>query len=317
MDLSYLLWLQGIREGAPFAEQFFSLISAIAASSALVIIPCLLYWCFDKRAGAFIVFSFSIGMLITNFTKILVCCYRPWVRSADIRPAESALAKATSYSFPSGHSTTASSLIGGLGWYYRNKSRILFALCWVFVLLVAFSRNFLGVHTPQDVVVGVLVGVFSIYAARALMSWLDGGQGRDNVFLVAGLVVSVVAIAVSLLKPYPLDYDSTGALLADPYEAQTDVFKTIGCVLGVVVGWYLEHRFVRFEVTPHMGAKRIALRLVVGSLVLALFFALSMLLKAVLDYRWYELIKYTLIVLSSVFVGPAAFSAAERRMGLA
>ncbi len=109
MDLSYLLWLQGIRESLPgFVEQFFVIVSAIAASSALVVIPCLLYWCFNKRAGEFLVFSFCISIFVTNLVKSIVCCYRPWLRSPDIRPAEGALKKATGYSFPSGHSSTAS-----------------------------------------------------------------------------------------------------------------------------------------------------------------------------------------------------------------
>ncbi len=147
VDISYLLWLQGIREALPsFFESFFALVSAIAASSALVVLPCLLYWCLDKRGGEFLLFSFSMGSMCNQLIKNTVCAYRPWIRSPDIHPTEGSLAEATGYSFPSGHTQAAATLIGASGWRYRKKWPALNVACWVFVLLVAFSRNFLVVR---------------------------------------------------------------------------------------------------------------------------------------------------------------------------
>lgn len=316
MDITYLLWLQGIRESLPdFVEQFFVIVSAIAASSALIVLPCLLYWCLDKRTGQFIVFTFAISSFVNNVIKCMVCCYRPWIRSADIHPSAEALPEATGYSFPSGHTQTAASLIGATGWTYRKRWPWLNIACWVFVALVAFSRNFLGVHTPQDVIVGLLEGIAVIAFVQRLMPWIDRVYGRDTQVLVFTLLAIAAGLGLSMLRAYPMDYDASGALLVDPARMQVDLYKTSGVLAGGVLGWYLERKLLSFETDPHAGWKRFALRLVIGFAVVAvLHIAPRPLVDMGLDERWYELIKNFLTILGAVFAGPAAFCAVERQL---
>ena len=315
MDIAYLLWLQGIRESVPhFVEQLFVVISAIAASKALIVIPALLFWCLDKRAGRYVLFTFAIGTLANQFVKNTVCAYRPWVRSADVHPSAGALEEATGYSFPSGHTTVSATLLGAIGWWYRKSIPVLTVVCWVFVLLVAFSRNFLGVHTPQDVVVGLLVGILSIAAVSRLLAWVDAGEGRDVRVLVVALVVAVAFVAYAYLKPYPMDYDASGALMVDPVKMQVDCFKAAGVFVGAVLGWFLEQRYVKFEVDPKkFGWRRMALRFVVGMAVVLALYACTRPLGAVLvDDRWCELVKNFVLVFGAAYLAPLAFVAVER-----
>ncbi len=316
VDISYLLWLQGIREVLPsFIESFFALVSAIAASSALVVLPCLLYWCLDKRGGEFLLFSFSMGSMCNQLIKNTVCAYRPWIRSPDIHPAKGSLAEATGYSFPSGHTQSAVTLIGASGWRYRKKWPALNVACWVFVLLVAFSRNFLGVHTPQDVIVALIESIAIIAASTALLNGIDEDEDRDNIVCVAGLIFTFLYIAYIALKPYPLDYDASGALLVDPFDMQIDCFKSAGVFSGAVLGWYLERHLIGFEVTPKMGWKRVALRFGVGIAVVAvLHLAPRVLLLIGIPETWYELIKNFFTVFGAAFVSPLAFTAVEHRV---
>lgn len=316
MDIDYLLWLQGIRETLPpVVEDFFVVVSAIAANTALVIIPCVLYWCLDKRAGVYVMFSYSMGTLLNQFMKNTVCCYRPWMRDAAVHPAEAALPQATGYSFPSGHTQGATSLVGSLGWYYRKRWRALLVGCALFALLVAFSRNFLGVHTPQDVLAGLVEGVLMLLAVERLLAWIDEAPERDVRVLVVSMIVLVGYVAYIYLKPYPMDYDAAGNLLVDPVVMQVDCFKAAGLFAGVVLGWFCERRFVAFEAGfKRLGWKGVALRMGVGLAVLAVFFLVpSLLLKPVLDERWYELVKNAVAIFGAIFVAPAAFSAVERR----
>ena len=68
------------------------------------------------------------------------------------------------FSFPSGHATMAP-LVFGLGvlvWsapWSRGTRVALLALAATFSLLIAFSRVYLGVHWPSDVLAGLLMGV--------------------------------------------------------------------------------------------------------------------------------------------------------------
>lgn len=316
MDIQYLLWLQELKQALPSSvEQFFVIVSAIAASSALIIIPCILYWCLDKRAGQSIVFGFAMGSLCNQFLKNTVACYRPWVRSTAIHPTEAALPEATGYSFPSGHTQGATSLFGGLGWYLRKTHLPLSILCWAFVLLVGISRNFLGVHTPQDVIVALLEGIASVALGELLINWAGAQEGRDTKVLVIGVILATAFLVFVTVKPYPIDYDATGALLVDPVAMQVDCYKSGGLALGLVTGWYLERRKLSFVVDSNaLGWKGIARRLFVGIVVVLAFHLAPRLLASVLtDQRCLELIKYFLTAFAAVFAAPLAFCAVERR----
>lgn len=46
------------------------------------------------------------------------------------------------------------------------------------ILLVMFSRNYLGVHTPQDVLTGAAVGLLSAFLLPCLLRWAEKGPNR-------------------------------------------------------------------------------------------------------------------------------------------
>ncbi len=316
MDIEYLLWLQGLRESLPaFFEQFFAIVSAVAISKALIFGVCLIYWCLDKRAGQYVLLSFCFGALVNQFIKNMACAYRPWIRSTQIQPSQAALPDATGYSFPSGHTQTSANVFGAIGWYYRKRWPVLNVLCWVFVILVAFSRNFLGVHTPQDVIVGLIEGFVVVLLVERLIAWIDGAPGRDARVLATTLVAIVAFIAIATLKPYPMDYDAAGKLLVDPADMVVDCFKVAGMAVGAILGWFLERRFVRFEVNPkEAGFKRMAVRFAIGALVVVLFSLAPKLLQMLgIGQNWYEFLKSFLSIFAAAFVAPLVFTAIERK----
>lgn len=316
MDLDYLLFLQGVREGLPgFVTQFFVAVSAIAASAVLVLVPCFIYWCLDKRGGQFLVFSFALASTCNQLVKSIACVYRPWVRSPAIRPVEAALPEATGYSFPSGHTQVAASVVGGLGYHYRKRWPALFVGCWVLVALVALSRNVLGVHAPQDVLVAITESVIIILLVDPLLRWVDDKDGRDAIVAVAGVAITLAFLVFCILKEYPVDYDATGAVLVDPKAMVVDCYKSAGASLGAFAGWFLERRLVGFETNARAGWRRHGLRLFVGIVVVvAMHLAPRLLLLVGMTQEWYELVKSLSTILATTFVAPMAFSALERRL---
>ena len=64
-----------------------------------------------------------------------------------------------SFSFPSGHVFFSSCFCGAMMLSLCRGSRLSFIACAIFVLTVGWSRVYLGVHYPTDVIAGLLAGI--------------------------------------------------------------------------------------------------------------------------------------------------------------
>ena len=119
--------------------------------------------------------------MLNGIIKLTVCAYRPWIRSDLIEPAGDSKVAATGYSFPSGHTTVATITYGTVSVWQKDKRKWLSILCVVLILLTAFSRNFLGVHTPQDVVVGFTVSILIIWIVGMVQKKIEGNEKLTDI----------------------------------------------------------------------------------------------------------------------------------------
>ena len=245
MDIDYLLLLQNFREATGnVLSPFMGEVSKFAVSNLPFMFMFLIYWALDRQAGKRIIFGMALGNLMNGFLKLVFCVYRPWIRDARVLPYGDAKVAATGYSFPSGHSTFATGIFGGIGvWQYKQRHRVIAALCWIFMALVMFSRNYLGVHTPQDVLVGFASTAIMIWVAYRIEAWTDEDNSRDLIVMIVGIAVCVAAGIFYFVKPYPLDYAADGSLLVDPAVMRIDSFQGIGFVSAYVIARYFERRF--------------------------------------------------------------------------
>ena len=116
------------------------------------------------------------------------------------------------------------------------------------ILLVMFSRNYLGVHTPQDVVGGLLLCLLVMYFNARVLEWAEQKQGRDLLVYLGGIVFFGAALIYMTGKTYPMDYTADGRLLVDPVNMIAQGYTGVGCAIGFLTGWLLERRFVCFEI---------------------------------------------------------------------
>ena len=313
MDIEYLLWLQGIRESsAPFVRELFRFLGGDGLIAVMLPLVCLAYWCLDRDRGMLAVLGYGYSGVTNQLIKNTVCCYRPWVRDPRIVPEASAIPGASGYSFPSGHSQSAASMLGGLGWLWRER-RWPLVLSAAVVFLIAFSRNFLGVHTPQDVIVGISEGILAIWLTGMLFDWVDAEEGRDLRLLVVTILVSVAYLLYVTLKPYPVEYVD-GQLLVDPAEMLVDCYKTGGVLIGTIVGWFVERRWIRFS-TDDVAVAQGALRMVVGLvLVVVVYVPLGHAFVAVMGPLWGQLVRHLLSLFTATALAPMAFVEVERRV---
>ena len=244
MDLTYLLWLQDIREATGNIFTPFMDIVSWAAVRIIILVPFFVYWCISKRDGLFMILSCRISSFINQISKLAVCAYRPWIRDARIVPAGDAVKSAGGYSFPSGHTMDSAPVYAGLVVLTRKKAKIFAYLCGLMIILTAISRNYLGVHTPQDVVVGSILGIFSVYIASRIMAHPD----RENMYMLMGIVISIAGLVYVMTKSYPMDY-ANGKLLVDPAKMTPYGYGTCGAMLAFIAGRYIERKYVNFTET--------------------------------------------------------------------
>lgn len=310
MDIGYLLWLQGIRTSSPpVVQAFFSFLGSDAASVAVMLIPCLAYWCLDKRRGLLALVAYGSSWLCNQLLKNTFCYPRPWLRDPRVIPDPTAIPGASGYSFPSGHTQSSASMLVGLGWSWRAR-RWPLALGVAVTLLVGFSRNFLGVHTPQDVLVGFVEGCLFVLLADRLIPWVDEEEGRDVRVVVAGLAIVAAYLAYVTLKPYPVD--SLGVRLsADSADMVVDCYRAGGGFAGILLGWFAERRLVRLE-TGGLSAGRILLRMAVGmTVVLVAYKPVGHVVVSLLGAYTGQFVRHLLVFILAVAVVPALFAPLE------
>ena len=75
----------------------------------------------------------------------------------------------SSFSFPSGHTASSFAAATVLGYYFKGWRYILY----IFASLIAFSRLYLFVHYPSDIIFGILLGVICGLITIRLMGSID------------------------------------------------------------------------------------------------------------------------------------------------
>lgn len=302
-DLQYLLFLQNMREATGGAfDEFFNALSKFAVD-ILPFLPYIVYWCVNKRLGYRFIATTWIGEVLNGVIKLTVCAYRPWIRSDSIVPAGDSKTAATGYSFPSGHTLAATMHYGNTAVWQWNKRRWVSVLCGILIILTGFSRNFLGVHTPQDVLVGLTEGIVLIIIIGMIEKRIYNNSKALDIMTLVGILVTIGVILYITYKPYPMDYVDD-KLLVDPQKMMNDSFKACGGFLGFLIGSYIERHFIRYEIPQ--GSKELPILVCIG---FALMMAWKTLLAPatvvpLLGGHWGNLVARGVMVLFAIAIWP-------------
>lgn len=255
MDISILLALQDFRNGiGSFLTDFFVKMTFLGELNSVIVIMALVYWSVSKELGTYLMMGWSGNRLVNGLLKVSVCAYRPWIRDARILPHGNAITTATGYSFPSGHTMNGATVFGG-GAFRKEFPRALRVVLGLVVALIAFSRIFLGVHTPQDVLVGACAGLLVMWGTSRLMQWIALHPEKDALVVAAGIGLGVAVALFAGLKSYPADYNAEGKLIVDGAKMANDTFKGVGYSSAFLIGWLLERRFVGFSTDVPLPVK--------------------------------------------------------------
>lgn len=234
--MNVLYALESIRH--PVLDVLFSIITHFGEEILFMVIAMTVMWCVNKQEGYYLLIVGLIGTQINQLLKATFRIERPWIKDPQFTIVESARAEATGYSFPSGHTQCAVGTFGGLARWHSHP--LLRGLCIVLCLLVPFSRLYLGVHTPLDVGVSVIVALILIFGLYPLLQRI-GNQPRGMRILIAVLFTLAVAQAIYM----------TVTLHSAPEEelqsALKTAYKMVGAIGGFFVAYELDVRFIHFD----------------------------------------------------------------------
>ncbi|MBR1616820.1 phosphatase PAP2 family protein [bacterium] len=295
-QLNFLEMLQNVRN-AHFLNfnGFFLSVTILGETWLPTLICAVIYWCICPKSGMYLFSLYGVELYLTQLFKMLACVYRPWVLSDKIKPVEKAIAMARGYSFPSGHSATSSSILGGIAFLNRKNKLVLISLVFLF-LLVGFSRMWLGVHTPQDVVVGLSIGICCVFAMNYLIEFFEKNKKRYlYAIFVFDVLVVLALIYVCFFNQFPMDYIG-GQLLVDPKHSIQSFLYCQGYALGLVNGAFLCRYFKPFDLTS-ITLKQKIFRAVIGII------CLIILLKYVASIMFACFANFGILFCYSRFVG--------------
>ena len=255
MELLYAL--EQIR--VPWLTTLLSYLTYFGGLYGFMVLSIIVFWCIDKKCGYFMLALGFVGTVINQFLKILFRIPRPWVLDPKFKPVESAIADAGGFSFPSGHTQNVFATFGGV--FAWTKKVWLKVLCAVMIVLVAFSRMYLGVHTPLDVGVSCVVGILLLAVLYPVFRSVEEHPNRMYGFIAALALLTLAFFLYSFLWPFP-DWMYAEEHFVNITEARHNASILTGALVGMTIGYTLDLNKIRFRTEAKWWAQ--ILKVVIG-----------------------------------------------------
>ena len=286
-----ILWLQSLAH--PILDVFFGLITDTASEEFFLVALPLILWCYDVQVGVRFVVIFLLSVYGNGLLKDFFQTTRPYLVDSRVRALK--VDTGGGYALPSGHTQNAT-----IFWLYLAtlvRRWWFWLVAGLLVVLVALSRMYLGLHWPQDVLGGFLLGGVFLLAAWGLFRLWDRSGGRLPLW--AGLLLSLIGPLVLLL---------VAQRVATPGTVDTAA-HALGVVAGMGAGYVLERRYLVFQPRGVAWWKHV-LKIVIGVLGL---FVLRYALKPVFSLAqsvppdWEAFLRYGIIGIWGSLGAPALF----------
>ena len=156
-DKSWLLWIHQF--ATPLLDRIFLFVTALGNPQIVIIIfVSTIVWVGMKRRYSDGIRFFLIcggALLINSVMKLFFAKPRPelWTR----------LIVEHSFSFPSGHAVGSMVIYGFIGYLlskeFKSYRGVIYSIAIIIIMAIGFSRLYLGVHYPTDIIAGYGIGL--------------------------------------------------------------------------------------------------------------------------------------------------------------
>ncbi len=295
--MEVLYWFEAHRTG--WMDAIMSTVTHLGAETAFIVIAIFVFWCVEKRHGYYLLAIGFMGTLLNQFLKLCFRIPRPWVLDEKFTIVESARAEATGYSFPSGHTQSAVGTLGGVARFtQRTWLRI---VCIVLAALVSVSRMYLGVHTPKDVLVSLVIAVVLVFVLYPVIERAVHVRAAMGRLMMVMLGLSVLFLLFASFWPFGGDLDAENL-----FHGVKSGWKMVGCTAGMALVWKLDEKVLHFETEAVWYAQ--VVKVVVGlALLMAVKSGLKPPLVALLGEGLGGAVRYFLLVFVAGAVWPLTF----------
>lgn len=294
--MEFLYWLENLR--MPVLNEFMLTVTMLGEETAFLALAMIFFWCVDKKRGYLMMSVGFLGIMANQFMKLWFRIPRPWVLDENFTILEQAREAAAGYSFPSGHTTTAFATFGSIA--VSSKRRWIMVLNIVLAVLVGFSRMYIGVHTPADVVVGALTSLVLVFLLRFVV--LSGSEKKMKI-LIGAMIAGALGLLLFVEQyPFPADIDAHNL-----ESGVKNAYTMIGSLIGVAIVYAADVRYLDFQTDAVWWAQ--VLKALIG---LGLVLLVKEVLRSPLDalfagHMAARAVRYFLIVIVAGILWPMSF----------
>ncbi|GHV77077.1 membrane protein [Spirochaetia bacterium] len=198
--IAFIQHIQTIQ--SPGLTAFIKFLTALGTEYVYLPVILFIFWCVNEKKGMRLGLLILLSALINVFFKELLKQPRPFSLEPSV-----GLAFEPSYGIPSGHAQLSLCFALPLALWF-GRSAVIRIGAVLFVLLIAFTRLYLGLHFPTDILAGWLLGAFTLGLWTLF-------EKRGAVFLT-GLrtrLIVAAAVALGINALYPADRGLGGLFL--------------------------------------------------------------------------------------------------------
>ena len=223
----------------PFLDVFFLNVTKLGEEVVFLAVAITFYWCVNKRQGYYILITGLVGTVSNQILKATFKIPRPWVYDNSFPVVTGSAEMATGYSFPSGHTQNAVGTFGAIAKCSKYRPVRIFLI--VLIACVAFSRIYLGVHTPVDVIVSLVIG----YVLLALLYKVFDTEEHFEKYMPYVVCISFAfALSLLLLAIFLFDGNSADNNAVVQLENASAIF---GATVALIPAYFVDRKYIRFD----------------------------------------------------------------------
>ncbi len=234
--MEFLYFLEKLR--LPGLNELMLAITELGGETPFLVVALIVFWCVDKRRGYYVLSVGFLGTLTNQFMKLWFRIPRPWVLDPGFTILEQAREAAAGYSFPSGHTQNAVGTFGALA--ATTKTKWIRMIAAVLAVLVPFSRMYVGVHTPADVLVAAAMALVFL----ALMHPVVFAKNGKYIPVLLAVLTALAAAFLFFVEfwNFPADIDQHN--LASGIK---NAYTLAGSLVGLIIVYVVDEKYLRFE----------------------------------------------------------------------